>query len=78
VGTGDWQLSTWLDGGLAPPEGLYLKRMSSSPRERAWEGNEDVAGPFDAGAAPRCVPPRPGWEFFGDGRGVFWRLGVHP
>lgn len=28
--------------------------MFSSPWQRAWEGNEDVAAPFDAGAALEC------------------------
>lgn len=30
--------------------------MPSSPWERAWEGNEDVAAPFEAGAVSRCAP----------------------
>ncbi len=29
--------------------------MSSSPSKRGWEGNEDVATPFEAQAATECV-----------------------
>ena len=29
---------------------------SSSPWERAWEGNEDVGAPADTGAGSGCVP----------------------
>ena len=54
---------------LPPLEKRNWAAMSSSPWERAWEGNEDVAAPFDAGALSGCTLLRcctfrlvDGWE----------------
>ena len=40
----------------APVEKGNGVAMSSSPCERLWNGDEDVATPFHAGAVSRCDP----------------------
>jgi hypothetical protein len=45
---------------------VFGAAMSSSPRERLWNGDEDVATPFHAGAVSRCALgelTESGWAF---------------
>ncbi len=40
---------------LPPFENRNGVATSQSPLEMVWEGNEDVAAPFEAGAVSRCA-----------------------